>query len=69
MSERELLEHYKRQRIKAQNYLQRYVDELKFHFGLSDSHIIKILDAQIKSLRMKNNSKKWYSIFTKKFKI
>ena len=44
MSERELLEYFKTQRMKAQYHLQRYIDELKLHFGIDDIHIIKILE-------------------------
>ncbi len=38
----EILEHYKQQSEKAQKYLVRYIEELKLHFGITDSQIIKI---------------------------
>lgn len=65
MGERELLQHYKTQQIKAKNYLQRYIDELKFHLGLEDSHIIKIFEIQLKELKSKNFSSKWNKFFHK----
>ena len=65
MSERELLNHYKQQQIKAQNYLQRYIDELKFHLGLEDRHIIKIFENQLRELKLKNHSTRWFNLFQK----
>lgn len=65
MSERELLEHYKNQRAKAQYYLHRYIDELKLHFGLEDSHILKIFEKELKILRAKNFQKSWFKSFLK----
>ena len=66
MSNKELLNHYKQQQIKAQNYLQRYIDELKFHFGLEDIHIIKIFENQIREIKAKNRIFKRFNLFQKK---
>ena len=66
MSERELLQHYKQQQIKALNYLQRYIDELKFHLGLEDEHIIKIFELQLKELKAKNRRFGLLKLFQKK---
>ena len=65
MSERELLQHYKSQQIKARNYLQRYIDELKFHLGLEDKHIIKIFELQLKELKSKNRNFGLFKLFQK----
>ena len=65
MSEKELLEHFKIQRMKAQYYLQRYIDELKLHFGIEDIHIIKILENEIKILKNKDKQSIWFNIFKK----
>lgn len=65
MSEKELLEHFKIQRMKAQYYLQRYIDELKLHFGIDDIHIIKILENEIKILKNKDKQSIWFNIFKK----
>lgn len=54
MNKREILTQYKNRQIKAQYYLKRYIDELKFHFELNDCHIIKILKAQISYFKAKN---------------
>ena len=65
MSEKELSEHFKIQRTKAQYYLQRYIDELKLHIGIDDFHIIKILENEIRSIKNKNNSSKWFNFLRK----
>lgn len=65
MGERELLEHYKNQRVKAQYYLHRYIDELKFHFGLEDNHILKIFKKELKVLKSKNSYRAWLNFFKK----
>lgn len=65
MSERELLEHYRNQRAKAQSYLHRYIDELKLHFGLEDNQILKIFENELKILRAKNSGGAWFKIFQK----
>ncbi len=59
MGENELLEHIKKQSMKAQYYLQRYIDELKLHFWLEDKQIIKILETEIKKLKKKNPPNLW----------
>ena len=66
MSNEELIEHYNLQRQKAQYYLQRYIDELKLHFGIDDFHIMKILENEIRIIKSKNNSHKWFNFFKKR---
>ena len=65
MDNKELIEHYNLQQQKAQYYLQRYIDELKLHFGIDDFHIIKILEHEIKIIKNKNKSYKWFNFFKK----
>ena len=59
----EILEHYKQQSEKAQKYLVRYIEELKLHFGITDSQIIKILDKELKNLKAKFYPKKWFKFW------
>ena len=63
MNNEELIEHFKLQQQKAQYYLQRYIDELKLHFGIDDFHIIKILENEIRITKNKNPPKKWFDFF------
>ena len=65
MSERELLEHYKNQRAKAQSYLHRYIGELKLHFGLEDNQILKIFEKELKILKSKNFNRAWFKFLGK----
>ena len=59
----EILEHYKQQSEKAQKYLVRYIEELKLHFGITDSQIIKILDKELKNLKAKFYPKKGFKFW------
>lgn len=59
----ELLNHNKTQSEKAQKYLVRYIEELKLHFGIEDSHVIKILEYELKNLKNKYCSKKWFKFW------
>ena len=65
MSNKYLLEHYKIQQQKAQYHLQRYIDELKLHFGIDDFHIIKILENEIRIAKNKSSYNKWFNFFRK----
>ena len=59
----DLINHYKTQTEKAQKYLVRYIDELKLHFGIEDSHVIKIMETELKNLKNKYCSKKWFKFW------
>ena len=63
MSEKELLQHYKTQQKKALYYFQRYIEELKFHFGLNNSHIIKIIEIQLRILKSENRRFNLFKFF------
>lgn len=59
----EYTEHYKLQISKAQKYLFRYIEELKMHFGINDTHIIKILEEEVKNLKNKYKPQKWFKFW------
>lgn len=66
MREQEIKEYYKMQAVKAQYYLSRYINELQLHFSLDDFYIIKILETQLRVMKIKNRSKNWTKFFKKK---
>lgn len=48
---------------KSYKYVIRYINELKLHFSLSDSQILKVLNLVINEIKRKNTTKKRWFFF------
>ena len=50
--------------IDVKKSLNNYLNQLKFHFNLSDADLLKILEFTLKSRKVKKTSKKWWVLRT-----
>ncbi|MEI7474603.1 MAG: hypothetical protein WCK67_07455 [bacterium] len=51
-----------KKRNEAGRSLNRYIDQLKFHFELTDNDVLSVLNLIIKN-RKENSSKKWWQLW------
>ena len=51
---------------KVQKYIEKYLDDLRFHFDLSEQELYLILNNVSKNRNRKNTTKKWWNFFKMK---
>lgn len=51
---------------KVKKYIEKYLDDLMFHFDLSEQELCLILNNEIKNRNKKNTTKKWWKFFKMK---
>lgn len=48
---------------KVQKYIEKYLDDLMFHFDLSERELSLILNQISRNINKKNTTKKWWHFF------
>lgn len=51
---------------KVQKYIEKYLDDLMFHFDLNEQELCLILNNESKNRNKKNTTKKWWNFFKMK---
>ncbi len=51
---------------KVQKYIEKYLDDLMFHFDLNEQELCLILNNESKNRNRKNTTKKWWNFFKMK---
>lgn len=68
MSEFSAAEHKKnnsqsKRRFSAKKSLDNYIGQLKFHFELSDSDVIDVLNSVLKNKKDNSTAKRWWQVW------
>lgn len=64
MQDEQIKSHKKTENIKkVQKYIEKYLDDLMFHFDLKEHELSLILNQISRNMDKKNTTKKWWHFF------